>query len=129
MTALVINTENEMRKVAYDPPHYEVIREAVGGHYELVRPEGLRKPYCMMVNEEGRLLGLPLNPLACYLYGTLIHGSPIVGDVMILTLGYYAGEPDAVGMSDDEAQHLGDNFVRMSAGVVHWADEERRSTL
>ena len=26
MTALVINTENEMRKVAYDPPHYEVIQ-------------------------------------------------------------------------------------------------------
>ena len=84
MTALVVTTENEIRKVPYDAPHYEVIQEAVGGHYELVRPRGLQEPYCMMVNEEGRLLGLPLNLLGCYLYGTLIHGAPIAGDIMIL---------------------------------------------
>lgn len=42
MTGLVITTENEMHKVAYDPPHYEVIQEAVGGNCELVCPKGLQ---------------------------------------------------------------------------------------
>ena len=129
MTALVVTTENEIRKVPYDAPHYEVIQEAVGGHYELVRPRGLQEPYCMMVNEEGRLLGLPLNLLGCYLYGTLIHGAPIAGDIMILKLGCYAGEPDVVGMTDEETQRLGDRFMQLSSGMVHWAsDEERKPT-
>ena len=124
MIALVVNTKNEIRRVEYDPPHYEVIREAVGGHYELVRPRGLQEPYCMMVNEEGLLLGLPLNPLGCYLYGTMVHGAPIVGNIMILKLGRYAGEPDVVGMTDDEAQRLGDQFVRVNPDAVHWIEED-----
>ena len=124
MIALVVNTKNEIRRVEYDPPHYEVIREAVGGYYELVRPRGLQEPYCMMVNEEGLLLGLPLNPLGCYLYGTMVHGAPIVGNIMILKLGGYAGEPDVVGMTDDEAQRLGDQFVRVNPDAVHWIEED-----
>ena len=123
MIALEVNTKNEIRRVEYDPPHYEVIREAVGGHYELVRPRGLQEPYCMMANEIGLALGLPLNPLGCYLYGTLDHGHPIVGDIMILKLGYCAGEPDTVGMNDEEAQQLGDKFVKISSGIVHWMEK------
>lgn len=122
MIALVVNTKNEIRRVKYDPPHYEVIREAVGGRYELVCPKGLQEPYCMMVNEEGLPLNLPLNLLGCYLYGTMVHGAPIVGDIMILKLGHCAGEPNAVGMTDEEAQILGDQFVRVSSGTVHWAE-------
>ena len=80
----------------------------------------------MMVNENGRLLGMPLNPLGSYLYGTLIHGTFIAGDIMILKLGCYAGEPDVVGMSDEEAQHLGGSFVQMTSGKVHWASEKER---
>lgn len=123
MTALVVTTKNEMHRVAYEAPHYEVIQEAVGGRYELVRPQGLREPYCMMVNEEGLLLDLPLNPLGCYLYGSLIHGASIVGDIVILKLGYHAGEPDAVGITDEEARQLGEQFRRLSGGAVHWAEE------
>ncbi len=63
MIALVVNTKNEIRRVEYDPPHYDVIKEAVGGWYEHVHPMGLERPYSMMVNEEGLLLGLPLNRL------------------------------------------------------------------
>ena len=56
MIALVVNTKNEIRRVEYDPPHYDVIKEAVGGWYEHVHPMGLEQPYSMMVNEEGLLL-------------------------------------------------------------------------
>lgn len=121
MIALVVNTKNEIRRVEYDPPHYDVIKEAVGGWYEHVHPVGLDHPYSMMVNEEGLLLGLPMNRLGSELYGTPRHGQPIVGDVVFLKDGYDGGEPDVVGMTEDEAQHLGDKFVKMSGGIVHWA--------
>ena len=121
MIALVVNTKNEIRRVEYDPPHYDVIQKAVGGWYEHVHPMGLDRPYSMMVNEEGLLLGLPMNRLGSELYGTPKHGQPIVGDVVFLKDGYDGGEPDVVGMTEDEAQHLGDKFVKMTGGIVRWA--------
>ena len=121
MIALVVNNKNEIRRVEYDPPHYDVIKEAVGGWYEHVHPMGLERPYSMMVNEEGLLLGLPLNRLGSELYGTPRHGQPIVGDIVFLKDGYDGGEPDVVGMTEDEAQRLGDKFVKMTGGIVRWA--------
>ncbi len=121
MIALVVNTKNEIRRVEYDPPHYDVIKEAVGGWYEHVHPVGLDHPYSMMVNEEGLLLGLPVNRLGSELYGTPRHGQPIVGDIVFLKDGYDGGEPDVVGMTEDESQHLGDKFVKMTGGIVRWA--------
>ena len=123
MIALVVNTKNEIRRVEYDPPHYDVIKEAVGGWYEHVHPMDLDRPYSMMVNEEGLLLGLPMNRLGSELYGTPKHGQPIVGDVVFLKDGYHGGEPDTVGMTEDEAQRLGDKFVKMTGGIVRWAKE------
>lgn len=121
MIALVVNTKNEIHRVEYDPPHYDVIKEAVGGWYEHVHPMGLERPYSMMVNEEGLLLGLPMNRLGSELYGTPRHGQPIVGDIVFLKDGYDGGEPDVVGMTEDEAQRLGDKFVKMTGGIVRWA--------
>ena len=121
MIALVVSTKNEIRRVEYDPPHYDVIKEAVGGWYERVHPMGLNQPYSMMVNEEGLLLGLPMNRLGSELYGTPKHGQPIVGDIVFLKDGYHGGEPDTVGMTEDEAQRLGDKFVKMTGGIVRWA--------
>ena len=121
MIALVVNTKDEIRRVEYDPPHYDVIKEAVGGWYEHVHPMGLERPYSMMVNEEGLLLGLPMNRLGSELYGTPQHGQPIVGDIVFLKDGYDGGEPDVVGMTEDEAQRLGDKFVKMTGGIVRWA--------
>ena len=31
MIALIVNTQNEIHRVEYDPPHYDVIKKAVGG--------------------------------------------------------------------------------------------------
>lgn len=38
----------------------------------------------MIVNEEGLLKDLPLNRAGSLLYGTQFHGSPIVGDIVIM---------------------------------------------
>lgn len=120
MVGLVVTAEDEMSIVEYDSPHYDVIQKAVGGWYEHVHPAGLERPYCMMANEEGLLLNLPLNRLASILYGALRHGQPIVGDVIFLKEGCHDGEPDLVGMTAEEAQILGDRFSAMSGGLVHW---------
>lgn len=122
MFVLTINTQNEMRLLEYDPPHYDVLREAVEGWYEHVHPMGLKHPYSMMVNEEGLLHGLPLNALGSMLYGTHIHGQPIVGNIVIVKEGYYGGEPDVIGMAEDEAKAFGDEFVKTTHGIVHWAN-------
>ena len=123
MIALVVNTQNEMRKVEYDPPHYDVLRNAVGGWYEHVHPMGLKRPYSMMVNEEGLLLGLPLNPLGSLLYGTQAHGQPIVGDIVFVKDGYHDGEPDVVGLDDAEAQRIGNEFIKITGGWLRWAND------
>lgn len=121
MVGLVVTAENEMSTVEYDSPHYDVIKEAVGGWYEHVRPVGLERPYCMMVNEEGLLLRLPVNLIGSILYGTPQHGQPIVGNIIFLKEGYHGGEPDVVGMTADEAQSLGDKFSTTTGGKVRWA--------
>lgn len=121
MVGLFVTTDNEMSTVEYDAPHYDVIQKAVGGWYERVHPMGLERPYCMMVNEEGLLRNLPVNRLGSELYGTPKHGQPIVGNAIFLKDGYHGGEPDVVGMTEDEAQRLGDKFVKMTGGIVRWA--------
>lgn len=121
MVGLLVTTDNKMSMVEYDAPHYDVIQKAVGGWYERVHPMGLERPYCMMVNEEGLLRNLPLNRLGSELYGTHKHKQPIVGNAIFLKDGYHGGEPDTVGMTEDEAKRLGDKFVKMTGGIVRWA--------
>lgn len=79
MKGLVITTENKMQVREFGEPAYETIGKAVGGWIEVVHPKGLPDPFCMVVNEEGLLHGLPLNLFGCILYDTVRHGNPIVG--------------------------------------------------
>lgn len=122
MVGLIVTAKNEMRQVDYDAPHYDIIQKAVGGWYEHVHPIGLGWSYCMMVNEEGLMMNLPLNLIGSILYGTPQHGQPIVGDVIFLKDGYPGGDPDVVGMTADEAQRLGDKFSTMTGGKVRWVN-------
>lgn len=123
MYALVANTKNEICLIEYTPPNYDVLRKAVGGWYEHIHPIGLKRPYSMMVNEEGLMLNLPINQLGSLLYGTQAHGQPIVGDIVFVKDGYHDGEPDVVGMDADEAQRMGDEFVKITYGKVRWAND------
>ena len=96
-------------------PLYDLMHEVVGGFYENVNPIRLRKGYVMVVNEEGFLLGLDRNPIGSYLYGTDKHGSPIVGDALILKYGFYEDEPDVVGMTDEEAVDIMNDLANLYA--------------
>ncbi len=84
MKALKISTNLEIEAVELSEPLYKSIRNELGGYLEVVRPMKLVRPFCMIVDEEGLLKNLPLNPLGCWLYGTEEHLQPIVGDIIIM---------------------------------------------
>lgn len=111
MKGVVVTTNHEVRVEDFSDPLYKTVGSAVGGYIEHVKPARLRHPYCMIVNEEGRLLDLPLNYVGSYFYGTDQHGEPIVGNIVIMKDGYRGGEPDIVGLNDVEAEQIKDVIV------------------
>lgn len=102
MKGVVVTTDFEVRVEDFADPLYKTVGAAVGGYIEIVHPFRLWHPFCMIVNEEGRLHGLPINPVGSLLYGTDMHREPIVGDIVIMKDGYRNGEPDIVGLDDTE---------------------------
>lgn len=111
MKGIVVTTDLEIRIEEFSAPLYKTVGSAVGGYIEHVKPARLRHPYCMIVNEEGRLLDLPLNYVGSYFYGTDQHGEPIVGNIVIMKDGYRGGEPDIVGLNDVEAEQIKDVII------------------
>lgn len=76
----------------------------VGGYIEVVPLGKLRNGLFMVVDEEGKLTGKPLNRVA-----TSIYSNPydvIVGDAFICKEGIVDGEHDLVGLSSDDVGYL-----------------------
>ena len=106
MKGIVVTTDLNVRIEEFGDPLYKTVGTAVGGYIEHVKPARLRPPYCMIVNEEGRLLDLPLNPIGSFFYGTDQHGEPIAGNIVVMKDGYRDGERDIVGLNDVEAERI-----------------------
>lgn len=106
MKAIVITTDNEIGVRDFPAPLYKSMGEAVGGTIEIVHPVGLLRPYCMIVNDEGLFFNLPENRVGSLLYGTHIHGSPIVGNIVIAKTGFTSSGPDLVPFEDAELSQL-----------------------
>ena len=109
MKGIVITTKNEMWVQEFSGPAHKSIGEAVGGWIEIVRPVRLKRPYCMVVNEEGMILGLPINSFGSFLYGADYHGNVILGDIVLLKEGINSdGEPDILGLNGQDIKYLCD---------------------
>ena len=106
MKGVVVTTDLEVRVEDFEEPLYKTVGAAVGGYIEHVRPMRLKEPFCMIVNEEGRLHKLPLNLVGSFFYGTDFHNEPIVGNIVIMKDGYRNGEPDIVGLDDTEIERV-----------------------
>lgn len=105
MRGILITTDGKVSIEEYDEnPLYESISEAIGGYFETVALR--RRPYLLLVNEEGRLLGLPVNTIASMLYG-----EQIVGNAIVAKVGKRDGERDIVGLSLDDSDVLADLMV------------------
>ncbi len=112
MKGIVCTTEDELEIRDFAEPLHKTLGEAVGGWIEIVHPVGMKRPFVMIVNEEGLLHDLDINALGSFLYGTLAHGNPIVGDIVIMKEGFVDGEPDIVGLTDQEADAFMDLFKK-----------------
>ena len=73
---------------------------------EIVRPKGF--DFVMIVDEEGLLNERDLNPVGSYIYGTMIHGQPIAGDILICKEEY----GNLLPLSEDEAEALAEKLRR-----------------
>ncbi len=89
---------------------YEAMTKAVEGWIEIVSPTRLSREYVMVCNEEARLIPLPYNKLASYLYGYDQHNQMVCGNVLILKNGVRITdgieENDIVGMEDTEIEKV-----------------------
>ena len=114
MKAIKITTDNVISVVTVPEPTWKGMGQLVGGYFEHVRPHGFvnldvpeKENLCMIVNGEGRIIGLELNDVGSHLYNDLpchkgFDFEPVVGDILILTEGFVHGEPDIVGLSDEQ---------------------------
>lgn len=126
MKGIVVTTKNEMRVQEFSEPAHKSIGEAVGGWIEVVRPACVffKSPYCMIVNDEGVLLNLPMNSFGSFLYGTDYHGNPILGDIVLLKEGINSdGELDILGLDEQDIKHLCDMVSAESDGEIKLQQE------
>ncbi len=115
MKGIVITAKDKVEIRDFQEPLYKTVGAVVGGGIEIVRPVGLKQPFVMIVNDEGLLMDLELNAIGSLLYGTLAHGSPIVGDIVVMKMGFTEEGPDIVGLEDQEAAGLYLMFTKMLA--------------
>lgn len=118
MKGIVVTTINTMYVKDFGEPLYKTLGKEVDGRIEVVHPRRLEAPFVMIVNEEGRLEGLPLNTLGSFLYGAPIHGEPIVGNIIILQEGFVNGERDIIGLDDDLARYVIDEISDITSGKI-----------
>jgi len=113
--AIKITTNNVINVIDIQEPTLKGMQAHVGGIIEIVRPYGLnelnvpgKESLIMIVNEEGRCIGLPLNKTGSHLYNDnpYVGFEPIAGDILIMTEGFVDGEPDIVGLEEDQAHDL-----------------------
>lgn len=87
-----------------------------GSFYEVVCPALMPHPYLMLVDDEGLLKKLPINPTASILYGCLQHGTPICGPALIMKeITTEDGEHDIAPLDGEEivtAVH----YIRQAVG-------------
>jgi hypothetical protein len=124
MKGIVLTTDEKMLVKDFAEPLYKSLGEQVGGFIEVVRPRGLDKPYCFVCNEEGIRMDLPLNIMGSLWYGTLEHGHPIVGNIVVLKQGMTDDGHDIVGLEEDDIRKIKQIVDDTSGGRILDLDEE-----
>lgn len=81
-------------------------RETIGGWVEIVRNGRLPEKMVMLVDEEGLLKRKPINMAGSWFYRTDIHGSPIVGDILIVKEDFGPEGPTLYGLTTKEAEEV-----------------------
>ena len=87
---LKVTPDNRIQVAEVDFNRIEDIQREIGGYVERVCTRKLQEYFksdvMMIVDEEGLLKGLPMNPTGSVFYDTARHGNPIVGDFVLAVL-------------------------------------------
>ena len=70
MKGIVVTPDIELTVQDFSEPLYKSVGAVVGGCIEHVHPKGLPRPYCLICNDNGLALELPINYIGSLLYGT-----------------------------------------------------------
>lgn len=87
MNALKLDTRGRISQVILpdsENEQLEAIHSEIGGFMELVRPRIFADKIVLLVDDEGVLKGKHFNQFASALYGYFRHGTPVVGDVLVV---------------------------------------------
>ena len=87
------------------------LQKIVAGWIEVVHPVRLPDPYVLVCNEEGKIIGLPNNRACSLLYGCDKHGIPMEGDIIVMKEGFVNGEPDIIGLTDEDIGQLTEKLM------------------
>ena len=124
MKALKISTDNEITIVDVEQPLYEGLRSIIDGYLECVNPRGLPRPYVMIVDEEGLLKEKAMNLVGSVLYETFKHGSPIVGDIVIMREEHNYDGTDFAGLTAEDTEELTQLAREILEKTISWKGGE-----
>jgi len=103
---------------------YKWLAKQIGCDWiEVVRPrDRLAEGLIMIVDEEGLLKENVINIAGSWLYGTDLHGQPIVGDMLIIKEVYGDDGPEFASMSEETAESLKEDLGD-KAHLFGWAEQ------
>lgn len=88
MKTVKVTTNNIISVIDIDFSDLHSVQNAIGGGYiETVHTQRMfdyfGRPIILIVDEEGILKDLPVNAFGSDMYGYLMHGNPICGDLIL----------------------------------------------
>ena len=104
MNALKLSTNGDINLIDLKEKEFEYKFQAMQKAIDcdcidIVHAVNLPDPYCMVVDDEALLVDKPtVNLVASYLYGTVEHGQPICGDVILMKDDITGDGIDTVGL-------------------------------
>lgn len=132
MKIIEIDIECNVEELEFQGDIGKFIRGKLNGYMEIVHPQYLPHPLCMVVDEEGLLKNLETNPFGSFLYRTHRHGHPIVGKIYIVK---QTGDPfngyDITGLTDSEVEvfhGLYDNILK-SGQILHRKNRKEKAPV
>jgi hypothetical protein len=106
MNALKLSTNGDINLIDLKEHEFEynflAMQKAIDcSMVDIVHAVNLPDPYCLVVDDEALLVEKPtVNLVASYIYGTVEHGQPICGDVLVMKDSITEDGIETVGLED-----------------------------
>ena len=108
-----------MYKQDFTSPLFESVAPVLDGYVEFIHAVNLPEPFRMLVNEEGLLKHLRVNPVGCAWYG-----GAIVGNIIVMKQGMTDEGPDILGLTEEECLKVIGMVSEISGGEYRYIEME-----